>query len=159
MSFWNTITKPVNKVLDSTAFKVAMPVQALGQAAVKGVSGLAGINNGRGLAPADQYAIGAGTGAAIAGGAALAGGSAAPATAPAAGGTAPATAPASASSGTSGWENHASPMRYASQALASGGEAYTSSQKKQPQQGQAQLPPMPQFPTYPTTAPNPWGGQ
>lgn len=106
MSLWDEITKPVNKVLDSSAFKAVLPVQAIGQEAVKFGSGLTGINGGRGLNPADQYTIGAGTGAVLGAGSALAG-SGAPS-------GAGAGAPPSASPGASSWESHAPVNRHTS---------------------------------------------
>jgi len=70
MSWWDSLTHPINQALNSNVFKAAFPVQALGQEAVKFGSGLAGMNHGH------QYAIGGGTGGAIAGGSALMGGGA-----------------------------------------------------------------------------------
>lgn len=74
MSWWDNLTHPINDALNSNVFKGLFPVQALGQEAVKFGSGLTGMNHGNGLNPADQYAIGAGTGGALAGGSALFGG-------------------------------------------------------------------------------------
>lgn len=66
----------LNGILDSTPFKAAFPVQALGQGITQGVTGMAGINHGQGLSPVQQYGLGAAGGAGIAGGAALLGGGA-----------------------------------------------------------------------------------
>lgn len=75
MSWWSDLTNPINKALNSNTFKAIFPVQALAQGLTQKVSGLGGINNGRGLNPSDQYAIGGGVGSILGGGSALMGGS------------------------------------------------------------------------------------
>lgn len=67
MSWWNDFTHPINKALNSSAFKVIFPVQALAQGATKVVTG---------MEPANQYAAGAAGGSALAGLGALMGGAA-----------------------------------------------------------------------------------
>lgn len=76
MSWWSSATHPLNNIFNSDYFKVAFPVNALANGAVKGVTGLAGLNHGQGLEPTDQYAIGAGVGSGLGGGSALFGGGA-----------------------------------------------------------------------------------
>lgn len=67
MSWWDNITNPINKVLNSSPFKVMFPVQALAQGATKALTG---------MEPANQYAAGAAGGTGIAGLGALMGGGA-----------------------------------------------------------------------------------
>lgn len=121
MNIWEKITKPVDKVLDSNAFKAVMPVQALGQEAVRFGTGLAGMNAGRGITPSTQYAIGGATGTALGAGSAMMG----PSPAPGATST-PTPAPSSQ------WENHAPQRRHTSDDSAEISQTY---HKKYPSPG------------------------